>query len=199
MAPPVAATAIVLAGGRSSRFGSEKLAADVDGEPMLHHVVRIATAVCDEVLVVGAPMGLPVTLPEDLPSTPIVVHDVDAFEGPLVALVHAADSASYDRLMLLAGDMPHLMPALVRRVLSWDARSDGVCLVSHGWLQPFPMGLDRRAAIAQGRNLVESGERSLRSLISTLAVDQISEPEWRAIDPDAQSLHDIDRPEDVTA
>jgi molybdopterin-guanine dinucleotide biosynthesis protein A len=195
----LSATAIVLAGGRSTRFGAEKMAADVDGEPLLHHVLRTTAAVCDEVLVVGAPSGLPVALPDGLASAPVVVLDVDAFQGPLVALVDAAASASRDRLLVVGGDMPDLVPAVLRRVLDWDATHEGACLVRDEWLQPFPMGLDRAAALVRGTQLVEAQERSLRSLISSLAVEQLPEAEWRTLDPDALSLHDIDRPEDLPA
>lgn len=193
----LSATAIVLAGGRSSRFGAEKLAIDVAGDPLLHHAIRTTAAVCDEVLVVGAPSGLPVPLPGGLKSVPVVVLDVDAYQGPLVALVAAAASASRDRLLVVGGDMPDLVPAVLRRVLDWDEPHEGVCLIRDGWVQPFPVGLDRAAALARGTQLVESEERSLRSLITSLAIMQLPEIEWRALDPDALSLHDIDRLEDL--
>jgi len=153
-------SAIVLAGGRSSRFGAEKMAAELDGEPLLHHAVRAAAVVCDEVLVVGAPAGLPVALPQGLTTVPIVVLDQDAYQGPLVALPDAACSASHERLLLIGG-------------------------------------LDRDAAQAWATGLVREGERSLRALIAALNVELISEEEWRALDPDALSLRDIDRPEDL--
>jgi len=193
----MSASAIVLAGGRSRRFGADKLAVDVAGEPLLHHAVRTTAGVCDEVLVVGAPSGLPVVLPGGLASVPVVVLDVDAYQGPLVALVDAAASASRDRLLVVGGDMPDLVPAVLRRVLDWDEAHEGVCLMHDEWVQPFPMGLDRAAALARGTQLVESEERSLRSLITSLAIERLSEAEWRVLDPAAMTLHDIDRPEDL--
>ena len=195
----VAASAIVLAGGRSSRFAAEKLATDVDGAPLLHHAVRVTAGVCAEVLVVGAPSGLPVALPDGLTSVPIVVLDVDASQGPLVALVDAAGSASHDRLLVVGGDMPHLVPAVLRRLLDWDVLHEGVCLVHDDRAQPFPTGLDRAATLARGARLVASGERSLRSLITSLAVERIPESKWRTLDPHAATLHDVDRPEDVAS
>lgn len=191
------ATAIVLAGGRSRRFGAEKMAADLDGVPLLHHAIRAAAGVCDEVLVVGAPSGLPVELPHGLASVPVVVLDIDAYQGPLVALIDAAASAARERLLLVGGDMPDLVPAVLRRLLTWQAGQEGACLVSGDWVQPFPMGLDRVAALARGTELVEAEERSLRSLIAALAMERLPEAEWLALDPDALSLHDIDRPEDL--
>jgi hypothetical protein len=95
--------------------------------------------------------------------------------------------------------MPDLVPAVLRRLLDWGAGSEGACLISGDWVQPFPMGLDRAATLARGIELVEAEERSLRSLISGLAVERLPEAEWRALDRQAMSLHDIDRPEDLAS
>ena len=46
---------IVLAGGASSRFGSDKLAAPLDGRPLLHHALDAVAAVADHVIVVVGP------------------------------------------------------------------------------------------------------------------------------------------------
>jgi molybdopterin-guanine dinucleotide biosynthesis protein A len=116
-----------------------------------------------------------------------------------VALVDACATARHDRLLLVGGDMPDLVPSLLRRVLGFGAAYEGACLVVDGWPQPFPMGLDRTAASAHGRDLVAADERSLRSLMRSLAIEQIAEPDWRALDPRALSLHDIDRPEDLAS
>lgn len=195
--PLATASAIVLAGGRSSRFGTDKMAADLDGEPLLHHAIRAVAQVCDEVLVVGAPSGLPVDVPADTTVTAVVVLDVSRHEGPLVALTHAAGAVTHGRVLLVAGDMPDLQPTILRRVLGWDDGSDGACLVVDGWAQPFPMGLDRTAATTHGTALVEAGERSLRRLMASLHVERVPEDEWRALDPDGLSLRDINRSEDL--
>jgi molybdopterin-guanine dinucleotide biosynthesis protein A len=187
----------VLAGGRSSRFGAEKMAADVEGQPLLHHAVRAAASVCDEVLVVGAPGGLPVDLPDGLAQVPVVVLDVERHEGPLIALVHAAGVATQDRVLLIAGDMPDLQPPILERVLTWGEGSDGACLMVDGWPQPFPMGLDRATAIASGTDLIASGERSLRRLMAVLSVERVPQEQWEILDPTGQSLRDVDRPEDI--
>ncbi len=42
---------VVLAGGRSTRFGSEKAVALVDGEPMIAHVAAVLARGCEEVAV----------------------------------------------------------------------------------------------------------------------------------------------------
>lgn len=191
------ATAIVLAGGRSSRFGSDKLAAGLDGVPLLHHAVRGAATICGEVLVAGPPGGLTITLPPDLALPPTILRDAEPQAGPLVALGLAARTATYERLLLVGGDMPDLVPAILRRLLAWPAGRAGACLVADGWPRPLPLGLERDAVRHAGAELVAAGERSLRTLVGRLDMERIPESEWRELDPDARSLRDIDRPEDL--
>jgi molybdenum cofactor guanylyltransferase len=194
---PVAATAIVLAGGRSSRFGSDKLAAELDGVPLLHHTIRAVAAVCAEVLVVGTPTGLSVELPDDIAAA--VVLDVDAYQGPLMALVVAASAATHRTLLIVAGDMPHLEPAVLERVLATAHEHQGACLIAEGRPQPLPMAVDRAALLTRGRDLIGAGERRLRALFDHLDLERIPEAEWRTLDPEGRSLRDIDRPEDLDA
>jgi molybdopterin-guanine dinucleotide biosynthesis protein A len=187
------ATAIVLAGGRSRRFGSEKMAHEIGGQPLLHRALRAVAEVCQEVLVVASPNGLPVKLPADLPTAPTVVRDEAAYEGPLVAFAGAAARARHERLLLVAGDMPALQPAVLRRLLSWPPERTGACLLLAGRPQPMPAGFERDVAAVAAR-LVEAGERRLRTLMASLDLEPVSEAEWRALDPDALSLCDLDRP-----
>ena len=197
MADRLPATAIVLAGGASTRFGADKLAAELDGAPLLHRAVRGAATVCDEVLVVGPPGGLPLDLPSGLAVAPRVVLDADLHAGPLVALVRGAAEATRERILLLGGDMPDLVPAVLRRLLAWPAACQGGCLVADGWPRPLPVGLDRDAIRLSGSGLVTTGERSLRALVAQLVMERIPEADWRALDPDGRSLRDIDRPDDL--
>ena len=53
--PSAAVFALVLAGGASSRFGSDKLAATLDGRPLLHHALEAVAAVADRIVLVVAP------------------------------------------------------------------------------------------------------------------------------------------------
>jgi len=191
------ASAIVLAGGRSSRFGSDKLRAEIDGQPMLDLVIRAAAEIAVEIVVVTPSSGPALELPSDLTTRTTLVRDADAYPGPLVALVRAAVEANHERLLLLAGDMPHVQPVLLRRLLAWPTDLAGACLVADGWSRPLPIGLDRSSMLVTGTGLIDTGARSLRALIDALPIEQIAETDWRTLDPEARSLQDIDRPEDM--
>ncbi|CAN5570567.1 molybdenum cofactor guanylyltransferase [soil metagenome] len=191
-------SALVLAGGRSSRFGSDKMAAQLAGQPLLHHAIRAVVNVCDEVLVVAGPDGLTLPLPGGSRVPVRVITDAEPFAGPLVALLLAAREAQGARLLVVAGDMPRLVPDLLRRLLTWPDDWKGICLEEGGSVRPLPCGLDRAATLRAGGALIDEGHRSLRDLIGRLGVQTLPESQWRLLDPLALSLRDIDLLVDLT-
>ena len=187
-------SAIVLAGGRSSRFGRDKLAEPVAGTPLLHRAVAAVRPFASELVVVVAPGADP-----DLPDGVRLVHDPVAFEGPLSGLVTGLEVAREPIAIVVGGDSPSLVGAVLAAMLD-RLEPPGVqaaVLEHEGRPRPLPIVVRREPALVQARELFESGERRLRALLGRLEVDVIPELAWRELDPDAATVRDIDTPEDV--
>jgi molybdopterin-guanine dinucleotide biosynthesis protein A len=186
-------SAIVLAGGRSSRFGRDKLVEVVDGQTLLEHSIAAVRVVAAEVLVVVAP---------DAPSPAIpgiiVIHDARPFEGPLAAVDQALGTVTAERIIVVAGDMPDLVPAVLRRLLaSLGPSIEAVVLEVDARPVPLPMALARAAAASAAHRLVADGERRLRALPETLGAAVIDEATWRLDDATGRTVRDIDVPGDL--
>jgi molybdopterin-guanine dinucleotide biosynthesis protein A len=190
--------AIVLAGGRSSRFGTDKLARQLDGRPLLDHAIDAVRAVEPEVevVVVTRPDGRP-----EVPSDVRVARDPIAFEGPLAGLVAGMSVLpdGVDRVLVVGGDMPTLVPAILRRLLAAveDEAVELAALEDGGLARPLPMALRRAPAEEAARALLDAGERRLRALAGSLASMAVPEREWRAIDATGATLRDVDVPADL--
>lgn len=190
--------AIVLAGGRSSRFGTDKLAQPLDGRPLLHHAIDAVRAVASdvEVVVVTSPEGRP-----DVPSGLRLARDTTAFEGPLAGLAAGMSALppDVDRLLVVGGDMPTLVPAVLGRLLAAveEEAVELAALEDGGLARPLPTALRRAAAEPAARALLAAGERRLRALAGALRNVTIAEREWRAIDTVGATLRDVDVPEDL--
>jgi molybdopterin-guanine dinucleotide biosynthesis protein A len=187
--------AIVLAGGRSARFGRDKLAEAIDGRPLLDHAIRSVRVVATDVVVVAAPGAIPA-----LPPGVSLAHDAVAFEGPLAGLAAGltALGANVDRVIVVAGDMPTLEPAVLSRLI--DALGPAVeaaVLEVSGEPVPLPMAVRPGEAARTARHLLDTGERRLRALPSALRSEVIAEAIWRVDDPDGATLRDIDSPADL--
>ncbi len=188
--------AIVLAGGRSSRFGRDKLAELVDGIPILERAVGAATGIVDEVLVVVAP-GATAAIPAGARR----IDDARAFEGPLAGVDAGLAATDADVVLVVGGDMPSLVPAVLRRLIDAlaDPSVDAAVLEAGGRHRPLPMALRRGPAIAVTATLLGSDERRLRALRDGLALAVIPDAEWQMDDPDGATLRDIDSPDDLGA
>jgi molybdopterin-guanine dinucleotide biosynthesis protein A len=189
--------AIVLAGGRSSRFGRDKLAEIIDGRPLLDHAIDAVRVVATDIVVVVAP-GANLSVPPGVQ----VARDPVAFEGPLAGLAAglAEFDASVERVVVVAGDMPSLVPAVLKGLLDLVASGADAAILGHeGDARPLPMALRRASAEPALQRLLGGGERRLRALTGDQGATVIEESAWRAHDPTAATLNDIDTPEDLLA
>ena len=189
----------MLAGGRSTRFGGDKLAATYRGIPLLHHPVLRLGEVCHEVVVVIAP-----DQPE--PSMPIgvatrFVRDARDGEGPLAGLSRGLSTASDELAIATGGDMPDLSTAVLLEMLGTmgAAPADAVALQDGDRFRPLPCLVRVAPARVAARALLHAGERSLRSLLDALGVAVIVESTWIALDPARRTLFDVDEPADLAS
>lgn len=192
-----AVAGVLLAGGRSRRFGSDKLAADHLGIPLLHHAVLRLREVCEEVIVVLAPETAE-------PSVPVgaevrFARDEIEGSGPLAGTLAGLEAAAADRAILAGGDMPDLQPAVLREMLraSGETGAVAVALSDGGEARPLPCVLRTRPAADAAAVLLEGGRTSLRDLLAAVTTVVVDEPSWTALDPERRTLVDVDEPGDV--
>ena len=187
-------TALILAGGRSSRFGRDKLAEPIDGRTMLDHVVDRVRDVATDVVVVAA-AGASIDLPPDVE----VVQDDRRFEGPLAGLgvgLRAVDPG-VERVIVVGGDMPTVVPAVLARLVAALDRREAAMLADDTRERPLPMALRRSVASPSVDRLLDDGERRLRALLQHLDVEVIPYETWLVDDPAGESLRDVDVPGDL--
>ncbi len=187
----------MLAGGRSARFGGDKLAAVHRGIPLLHHAVLRLEGVCGQVVVVIAPDA-----PE--PAVPLAadvrfVRDPKEGDGPLAGLLSGLEGTSTPLAIVAGGDMPDLSTAVLLKMLRVAGESpvDAVALQDRDRFRPLPCLVRVAPARDAAHELLHGGERSLRSLLETLRTAVIDEPTWTELDPSRGTLHDVDQPGDL--
>lgn len=207
-------TAIVLAGGRSSRFGRPKLDEPLDGVTLLEHAIRAVAPLAGEIVIAGPSIegdrGIsnPVAPLIAAPSGTMVrtVHDPESFGGPLVGLATALATMTTPFALVIGGDMPSLQPAVLEAMLlaltlgevpEGRERRDAVVLAQAQGPHPLPCALRTVAARHAATVALGRGVRSLRGMLGLLEMYALPEATWRLVDPLGASLVDVDRPEDL--
>ena len=191
-------TGIVLAGGRSTRFGRDKLAEPFRGMPLLHHVVLRLAEVCDDVVVVIAPPDV-VEPPLPLGAPVSIVRDAREGEGPLAGAYTGLSAVRTELALLAGGDMPELQTSVLLEMLkvAVDAPVEAVVLADGERFRPLPAVLRVESARDAAHALLDSGRRRLRDLLDALRVAIVDEATWHALDPERRTLFDIDEAADL--
>jgi molybdenum cofactor guanylyltransferase len=198
-------TGIVLAGGRSARFGGDKLRATLDGKALLDRAIDAVREVADEVIVAGSNIAAPSIAAS---STRVRwIQDAEPFGGPLIGLAGALDAARGSTAVVVGGDMPRVVPAVLRAMLD---RRDAEPLVEAVILgrpaqdvasdRPravLPMAVDVERARSAAGAALDGGSRSLRSLLDDLATVELPAEAWLPLDPNAATLLDVDTSSDL--
>ena len=111
---------MILAAGAGTRFGGGKLAAPLEGRPLLGHVVDAAVAAgLDPVVVVEPPDGSLAGL--DLAPARRVVNPTprDGLSGSVrIGLRALDDDGELDAAVILPGDQPRVRPAVIRALIA---------------------------------------------------------------------------------
>ena len=157
--------AVLLAGGRSSRMGTDKaLLPWGDGTLLAHMHALLHAAGADEVVVSGDR--------PDLRGVP----DVQPDTGPMGALAQLAPQMRDGAWLVVPVDMPLLSVELIHALLA--TASDCACVEDH----PLPMVLRIDADVRTAMNDIgnrDGRERSLRALQQRLHATQLPASPWR--------------------
>ena len=193
--------AIVLAGGASSRFGADKLAVELDGRPLLHHALAAVDEVTGLIVIVLAPDAATPVLPR-LRAHIRVAHDLAAHRGPLAGLRAglASLAPSVERVVLVGGDMPSLVPEVLRLLLdALDADpSPATATLEADPPAVLPMALRPARVTPVAAALLGEDRRALRGVLLGTTTAVVPAKAWRALDPDARTLRDVDTRRDLT-
>lgn len=187
----------MLAGGRSTRFGRDKLAERYRGTPLLHRAVRRLAEVCPDVVVVLAPDAPEPSLPADVSTR--FARDIAEGEGPLAGAHAGLMLAGTDLALAVGGDMPDLRVPVLREMLrvAAEMRADAVALQDGDRFRPLPCVVRVAPALETARAMLDRGDRRLRDLLDALRVSIVAEETWVPLDPERRTFLDVDEPSDL--
>jgi molybdopterin-guanine dinucleotide biosynthesis protein A len=187
-------TAIVLAGGRSARFGGPKLEATIDGATVLDRALGAVDRVASAIVVAGPPPAGAAQLDAPVRAVP----DDEPFAGPLAALSGALRATSTELAIVVGGDMPALVPAVLGLQLDRlrsDPSVDAVILEGlddPARTEPLPLAVRVGPGSVAAAEAVAAGDRSLVSLLAQLRSVTIPRAAWRRLDPAGATTIDVD-------
>ena len=177
--------AVVLAAGRSRRFGRSKLLEVLDGEPLVRRAARLARAVCGDrtVLVSGYDSAAVRSAAGEAPQCVIVNDRYENGMGHSIALAANAVAHAADALLLLFADQPLVTAEHLQALVDeWSGADKEIVATAYAGTQGPPVLFPRGAIGALG---ALTGDEGARRVLQDPAFDVRTVPfEDAAIDID---------------
>jgi molybdopterin-guanine dinucleotide biosynthesis protein A len=172
----------VLAGGHSSRMGSDKAALEYQNAAFIDHILATMSLVLAEVVVCGG------TYEGQAP----VLSDPVENAGPLGGLLAALDHADGRPVVVVPTDMPLVSVELIRRLADPALTGSGARIArASDQIQPLC------AAFGHGTQSIVADrlERSMRSAIGL--IESLESVDY--IETDAHTLTNVNTPQEYAA
>jgi molybdenum cofactor guanylyltransferase len=170
------ATAIVLAGGRSRRMGTDKSMLPIDGRPMIEQICRQLRGTFAQVLISANDtekfsfLGLDV-IPDRTPD-----------QGPLMAIASALEASGSELNLVVGCDIPRIRLPVVRRLLAEAEGADVIIPVTKDGREQPLFAVYRRSVCPAMNEVLRSGGRRISHIYSSCRVRflEFDDPGWFA-------------------
>jgi len=184
------ASAAILVGGSARRLGGEvKSLLPVGARTILDRQLEaIRAAGIGDIMLVGAWSGPRISGLQQVP-------DVLEHRGALGGLYSALLVAAKPIVVVLASDLPFLLPELLRHLAAVEDSEDAVVPRTRDGWHPLCAGYRRQVALAVKARL-DRGELQVRSALDDMRVRPLAANELARIDPGGILLTNVNTPDE---
>jgi molybdopterin-guanine dinucleotide biosynthesis protein A len=188
-------TGVILAGGKSRRFGSNKALARIgDGGFVIERIAHVLKDIFEEILV----------LTKDKTSFSFlekpwlhVLNDRSPDFHPLNGLASAFSYSKTEMVFVCGCDMPFINSDLIHLICSKSQEADATVPIWQGQVQPlFGVYSKKCLAVINGLSLSTDPRKGFRYLLSEVNTQTIDQKELPESDPAELTFFDIDTPEE---
>jgi len=185
-------TAIILAGGKSSRMGPDKNKSmlRLNGKYLIDIVIsKLKCVVGDNIIIVGPP--------ERYLSYKQVVPDFFSQKGPLVGIYSGLKASSSQYNLVVGCDMPFLEVKLLQ-YMTENINSNDIVIPRYGdgYIEPLYAVYSKKCLETIERNLAEH-IFSVRAIFPHLKVKFVEDEEIKKYDPEFYSFFNINYKKDI--
>jgi len=180
----------ILAGGRSSRMGTDKSFVQVLGRPLIEDILAQAAGLGDETLIVT-------NRPDDYAYLGVPLFtDVLPDKGALGGLYSALHSATRQHVLCIACDMPFVVRPLLDYLIGLRLEADAIMPRLAGEAEPF-RAIYSRDCLGPIRAALDAGRMRVISFFPEVRVRYVDEVEIDRFDPGHLSFFNVNTPADL--
>jgi len=171
-------SAVLLAGGKSSRMGRDKAFLEIEGQPLWRRQIETLQSLSPEQLVISGP-------PREAWRKFEIVADVIAGAGPLAGVATALRKCPSPHLLVLAVDLPAMSADFLRSLLARCRDDQGIVPRSSRGIEPLAAVYPARSVALAAASLL-SRDFSMASFVQRALREKLVRE--HAISPPEENL-----------
>ena len=181
----------ILAGGKSSRFGTNKAFAKLDGIYIIERVEKVMCSLFRKLIIVADASEQYEYLGHE------VFQDIIKGSGPLGGILTALSVADTKAVFVVACDMPFINKNLVNYMCNLRRdRFDAVLPLIKGKPEPL-FAIYSTGCLKLIKNTLSEGNFKIKAFLSFIKVRYVEEDEIRKFDPEFNTVININRQIDI--
>jgi len=192
-------SAIVLAGGFSSRFGQDKGVLELANKPLIRHVVDAVDPVVDEIIVVTNSEERVKKYAKFMASEVRFAVDVGELRSPLIGALTGFGAARGEYSLLLPFDVPFVSREVVSLLFELcQGKAAVIPRWPNGHIEPLHAVYRTEPAFEAAETAVAEGKLQVRAMIEKLrGVRYVSTLVIQQLDPELLTFFNVNTPADL--
>jgi molybdopterin-guanine dinucleotide biosynthesis protein A len=192
-------TAVILAGGFSSRFGQDKGLLPLAHKPLIKHVLDTVSLVADEKIVIVSSPSQAEKYRKILGSKINVHVDIEDRRTPLVGALTGFKEACGKYALLLSCDVPFVSRDVVSLLFELSFERNAVIpRWPNCYIEPLQSVYCTKPAYEAAENALREGKLNMQAMINRLRhVRYISTLVLQQLDPELRTFFNINTPLDL--
>jgi len=192
-------SAIVLAGGFSSRFGQDKGILEIAGKPLIKHVIDAVSSVVDETIVVTNSKDRMAKYAKVLATDVRFAIDSCESKGPLIGALTGFEFAHGKYALLLPFDTPFVSREVVSLLFELCVnKAAAIPRWPNEQIEPLHAVYQAKPALEAAKSAVSEGKLTMRAMIEKLrGVRYVSTLVIQQLNPDFRTFFNINMPLDL--
>jgi molybdenum cofactor guanylyltransferase len=181
---------VILAGGKSSRYGQNKALVDINGMPLIKRVLGVMENLFPSIILITNTPDAYAFL-----NLPMFEDRIKGL-GPLGGIFTGLNVISEKTGFFVACDMPFLNSDLIRYLVAAREGFDVVVPTFSGKFEALH-ALYNQNCLPEIERLIHAGVYQTIRLFQSVSVRYVEEREIRRFDPELKSFSNINKPEEL--
>ena len=192
-------SAIILAGGSSTRFNTDKGVLELDGKPLLSYVIDAVEGLVEEIIVVTNTQARADTYAKLVSEEVRFAVDIRESKGPLIGTLTGFEEANGEYSVLLPFDSPFVSKEVLS--LLFDCcigKAAAVPRWTNQDIEPLHAVYNTKKALIATEEALAENELDVQAMVERLrGVRYISTMVIEQLDPDFKTFFNINTPLDL--